>query len=122
MADDDSDADRRLERREQERFPISGVLEGEVMVFQPMAITELGCGGIQIETGFPFHIDSLHELRLALGDQPIVLKGRVTHCSIVDVEQEFVRYRSGIEFVDVPDRLRDVIATFVDAVKTRRRT
>ncbi len=122
MADDDSDADRRLERREQERFPISGVLEGEVMVFQPMAITELGCGGIQIETGFPFHIDSLHELRLALGDQPIVVKGRVTHCSIVDVEQEFVRYRSGIEFVDVPDRLRDVIATFVDAVKTRRRT
>ena len=117
MADARSDAARRLERREQERFPILGDLEGEVMVFQPMAITELGRGGIQIETGFPFQIDSIHELRLALGAQPIVVKGRVTHCSIVDVEQEFVRYRSGIEFVDLSDRLRDVVGIFVDAMK-----
>src|SRR5205085_2540990 len=110
MAHGDSDSAERLERREEERFPVLGELEGEVRVFQPMVTTELGRGGVQIETSFPFHLDSIHELRLAL-DQPIVVKGRVTHCSIIDVDQEFVRYRSGVEFIDMPARLRQVIET-----------
>jgi hypothetical protein len=59
---------------------------------------------------------------LALGNQPVVVKGRVTHCSVVDVAQEFVRYRSGLEFVDLPARLAEVIATFVEATKEERRT
>jgi hypothetical protein len=111
----------RQERRDDERVSILGELPGEVMVFQPMAITEIGRGGLQIETSFPFHIDSLHQLRLALGDQPIVVQGRVTHCSIIDVDQEFVRYRSGIEFVELSERTYAVIALFVDAIKEGRR-
>ena len=112
----------RLERREEERVPVLGALDGEVMVFLPMAITEIARGGVQVETPFAFQIDSIHELRLALGNQPVVVKGRVTHCSIVDVAQEFVRYRSGLEFVDLPARLAEVIATFVEATKEGRRT
>ena len=111
----------RQERRDDERISILGELHGEVMVFQPMTITEIGCGGVQVETAFPLHIDSLHELRLALGDRPIVVKGRVTHCRIIDVEQEFVQYRSGIQFVELPDRVFDVIAAFVHAIKDGRR-
>jgi hypothetical protein len=110
----------RQERRDVERVSILGELQGEVMVFQPMAITEIGRGGLQVETTFPFQINSLHELRLALGDQPIVVKGRVTHCSIIDVDQEFVRYRSGIEFIELTGRLHEVIARFVDAIKNGR--
>ena len=107
----------RPERREDERFPVFGPLDGEVMVFLPMAITEIARGGVQVETPFAFQIDSIHELRLALGKQPIVVKGRVTHCSVVDVEQEFVRYRTGLEFVDLSPRLNDVIGSFVNAMK-----
>jgi PilZ domain-containing protein len=110
----------RPDRREEERFSVLGSLDGEVMVFLPMAITEIARGGVQVETPFAFQIDSIHELRLALGDRPIVVKGRVTHCSIVDVEQEFVRYRSGLEFVDVPPRLDEAIGSFVDAMKGER--
>ena len=111
----------RPERREEERVPVFGALGGEVMVFLPMAITEVARGGIQVETPFAFQIDSIHELRLALGERPVVVKGRVTHCSIVDVDQESVRYRTGLEFVDLPPRLGDVITAFVETMKDGRR-
>jgi len=112
----------RPERREEERVPVFGALGGEVMVFLPMAITEVARGGIQVETPFAFQIDSIHELRLALGERPVVVKGRVTHCSIVDVDQESVRYRTGLEFVDLPPRLGDVITAFVETMKDGRRS
>jgi hypothetical protein len=90
------------------------------MVFQPMGITEIGRGGVQVETTFPLHLDSIHDLRLELGTRTLVVKGRVTHCSIVDVEQELVRYRSGIQFVDLPERAAAVITAFLDSVTSSR--
>src|SRR6476646_6380545 len=108
----------RPERREEQRFSILGTLDGRVMVFLPMEITEIARGGIQVETPFSFQIDSVHELRLVLGNQPVIVKGRVTHCSVLDVAQESILYRTGLEFVDLPDRLADVIASFVERVKT----
>ena len=104
-----------------ERIQILGELHGEVMVFQPMAIKEISRGGAQVETGFPLHLDSLHDLRLTLGDRSIIVKGRVVHCQISDVDQEIVVYRSGIEFIDPPDRVESVIAEFIDAVREGRR-
>ncbi len=109
-------------KRESERIPILGELHGEVMVFQPMLIKEISRGGAQVETSFPLHVDSLHEFRLTLGDRSVVVKGRVAHCSISDVEQELVLYRSGIEFVEPPDRVRSAIIEFIDAIKDGRRT
>ena len=76
------------EKRDAERFRILGQLQGEVMVFQPMAIREISRGGAQIETAFPLHLDSLHDFRLTLGDRSVVVKGRVVHCHISDVDQE----------------------------------
>ena len=99
----------------------SGELLGEVMVYQPMAIREISRGGAQVETTFPLHLDSLHELRLTLGDRSIVVKGRIAHCSISDIEQEAVVYRSGIEFIEPPERVDGVIASFIDAIKSGRR-
>ena len=109
------------ERRDEERISILGALPGEVMVFQAMTITEIGRGGVLIETAFPFHTDSLHELRLALGDHPIIVKGRVTHCSIVDVDQEFIRYRTGFQYIEPSERVDSAIAAFVGAIKDGRR-
>lgn len=91
------------------------------MVFLPMAITEIARGGVQVETPFAFQIDSVHELRLTLGKQPIIVKGRVTHCSVVDVVNESIVYRTGLDFVDLSDRLAEVIASFVEAMKGRER-
>ena len=76
------------DKRDTHRLQILGELHGEVMVLQPMAIKEISRGGAQIETGFPFQLDSLHDFRLTLADRSLVVKGRVVHCSIIDVAQE----------------------------------
>jgi len=108
-------------KRDAERIEILGELHGEVMVFQPLAIKEISRGGAQVETAFPLQLDSLHELRLTLGDRSVVVKGRVVHCSISDVDQEMVAYRSGVEFIEPSDRVYSVIAGFIDAIKDGRR-
>ena len=106
--------------REAERLQILGALHGEVMVFQPMAVRELSHGGAQVETAFPLHVDSLHEFRLTLGERSVVVKGRIVHCSISDIDQEIVLYRSGIEFVEPSERFTSVIDGFIDAVRSGR--
>ncbi|MBI3492617.1 MAG: PilZ domain-containing protein [Acidobacteria bacterium] len=109
------------DKRDTERIQILGELLGEVMVFQPMAIKEISHGGAQVETNFPLHLDSLHEFRLTLGDRSVVVKGRVAHCSISDVEQELVFYRSGIEFIEPSERVNGVIGEFIAAINDGRR-
>ena len=107
--------------RDDERIQILGELHGEVMVFQPMAIKEIGRGGAQVETTFPLQLDSLHELRLTLGERSVIVKARVAHCSISDVDQELVTYRSGVEFIEPADRIYSVISDFIDSIKDSRR-
>jgi hypothetical protein len=109
------------QQREAERLQILGDLHGEVMVFQPMTIKEISRAGAQVETGFPLQLDSLHEFRLTLGDQSVVVKGRVVHCSISDVDQDVVLYKSGVEFVEPVERVASVIAGFIDAVRAGRK-
>ena len=46
-----------------------------------------------------------NDICLTLGARSVVVKGRVAHCSISDVDQEMVAYRSGIEFIDPPERV-----------------
>jgi hypothetical protein len=109
------------DKRDTERVQILGELRGEVTVFQPMAIKEISRGGAQVETGFPLQLDSLHEFRLTLGDRSVVVKGRVAHCSITDVEHELVLYRSGIEFIEPSERVAGVIHEFLQAIQAGRR-
>ncbi len=109
------------DKRDTHRLQILGDLHGEVMVFQPMAIKEISHGGAQVETAFPLHLDSLHDFRLTLGDRSLVIKARVVHCSITDVEQEQVIYLAGIEFIEPSERVSTAIADFIEAVTTGRR-
>ena len=109
------------ELRDRERVEILGELRGEVMLFQPLSIKEISRGGCLVETSFPLHIDSLHDIRLTLGSQSVVLKGRVAHCRISDVDQELVHYKSGIEFIEPSERISGVIVEFIEAIKAGRR-
>jgi hypothetical protein len=109
------------DKRDAERIEILGDLQGEVMVFSTMAIREISLNGAQVETAFPLQLDSLHDFRLTLGDRSIVVKGRVVHCSISDVDQEIVIYRSGVQFIEAGERVNAVIAEFLDAIKDGRR-
>ena len=108
------------EKRDTERIPILGELVGEVMVFEPMQVKEVSTGGATVETRFALHLNSLHDLRLTLGSRSIVIKGRVVHSRISDVDQDIVTYRSGMEFVEPSERAAKAIAEFLGAVKATR--
>ena len=84
------------------------------MVFQPTAIKQMSHGGMQVETGFPLQLDSLHDFRLTLGDRSVVVKGRVAHSRISDVDQDIITYRTGVEFIDMSERVATAIASFVN--------
>ena len=107
-------------KRDTERVPILGELQGEMMVFQPMMIKEISEGGATVETLFPLHLNSLHDIRLILGNKSIILKARVAHSEIVDVDQDIVTYRTGLEFVEISSRIALVIEEFLASVKTDR--
>lgn len=87
------------------------------MVFQPTAVRQISRGGMQVETSFPLHLDSLHDFRLSLDNRSIVVKGRIVHCRISDVDQDIVVYLSGIEFIEPSDPVASVIDEFVATLK-----
>ena len=108
------------DKRDAERVLILGDLQGEIMVFQPLQIKEMSRGGASVETAFPLGLNSLHELRLTLGPKSIVLKGRVVHSRISEVDQEIVTYRSGLEFVEPTEPVQAAIADFLTTLKANR--
>ena len=123
MADEDPSldgADEGDDKRYDERIEILGELHGAVMVFEPIAIKEVSRGGAQVETSFPLQLDSLHDFRLTLGDLSVVVKARVAHCSISNVDQELVVYRSGIEFIEPSERVDAAIIHFIRAIRDGR--
>lgn len=108
------------QQRAHERVPMLGQLVGEIMVYERMAITQLSVAGLSVETRFPLHLNSLHEMRLTLGSRAVIVKGRVVHCHVSDVDQDDVTYYSGMEFVELSDRVREAIAEFLETVKAER--
>ena len=88
-------------------------------VVHPIAIKDISPGGAMVETSFPLRIDSLHDLRLTLG-RPLVIKGRVVHSRVSDIDSDIVRYRSGIQFVDQSEWVASAIAEFLKTVQAQR--
>ena len=113
---------RSAERRQEERVPLLAEFGAAVRVTQSMEVSEISSSGFQAETSFPLQLDSLHEVRLVLGDRAVVVKGRVTHCSLVDMDHNGVRYRSGVQLTELPEHIYRALLTFLDAVKDGRRS
>jgi hypothetical protein len=109
------------DKRDTERVVILGELAAEIMVFQPMLIKEISRAGAAVETRFPLHINSLHDIRLTLADKSVILKGRVVHSRISEVDQDIVTYRTGLEFVEPSERVAAAISEFLEELKANRR-
>ena len=107
-------------KRDDERIPLGGQVEGEVMVFQPMTILDLSASGAQIQTAFALQLDSIHDFRLTLGSRSVVVKGRIAHCQIGQLTDVAALYRTGVEFVDLSEHARNAIGDFVTATKYSR--
>lgn len=108
------------DKRENARIPILGLLTAEIMVFAPMMVKEVSLRGATVETRFPLFLDSLHDLRLSLGDRSIVVKGRVAHSHVSDMDQELVTYHSGLEFIEPSAHASAAIREFLDSLTANR--
>jgi hypothetical protein len=105
-------------RRASERVPIQ--LHGDIMVFEPLLVREVSTTGASIETSFPMHIDSLHDVRLTLDGISVVLKGRIAHSRVSEINQDVVTYRTGLEFVEPSEAVVKVLADFLEGLKASR--
>jgi hypothetical protein len=97
-------------------------VRGEVTVVAPIDILEISASGMQVETADALHIDSVHTFRLTLGTERLVVKGRVVHARIADVEPDGVRYRTGVVFVELSDASAAAIGRFVAGTIRARQT
>ena len=107
------------ERRDSPRVELLGAVDGEMAVVHPVAVKEISPGGALVETSFPLKLDSLHDIRLTLG-RPLVLKGRVVHSRVSDVDYDIITYRSGIEFVDASEQITRAITEYLKAMNAER--
>lgn len=103
-----------MDQRQRHRTPLASRLSGEVTVYRALTVTDLSLHGARVETPEPLRVNSVRAFRLNLGEQTIVLKGRVCHASIRALDDDLVVYTSGIEFLDVPAFAEMAIARFLE--------
>jgi hypothetical protein len=106
------------ERRRSSRTDIYSDFRGEVMVFQTVTVRQINHTGLRVDTTVPLQIDSLHDIRLSLAAASVVVKTRVVHCTVSDMESQSVSYEAGLEFVQPNAAVRLAIAQFIDALKS----
>ncbi len=103
-----------MDQRQRQRLPLPTRLSGEVTVYRPLTVTDLSLVGARVETPEPLRVSSVRAFRLNLGEQTIVLKGRVCHASVRALGDDLVVYTSGIEFLDVAPMARLAIERFLE--------
>ena len=109
------------EKRQSPRLDLLGYVPGEITVLAPIAVRNLGPGGAEVESSFPLILNSVHEMRLHLGDDNVVVRGRVAHCRVSDLGTDAAVYRAGIEFIDVHEHAAKAIAEHVERLARERR-
>jgi hypothetical protein len=108
------------ENRESPRTEVPGRLSGEVTVPAPMLARDISRTGAQIECAFPLVLGSVHEIRIHLDDDTVVVRARVVRCHIADIGPDMVRYVAGVEFVDLPVHTDAAIALYLESLKRER--
>lgn len=105
-----------MNQRQRQRIPLPHGLSGEVTVYRPLTVSDLSPLGARVDTPEPLRVNSVRAFRLNLGEQTVVLKGRVCHASVRALDNSVVVYTSGIEFLDVAPMARLAIERFLDRV------
>jgi hypothetical protein len=75
---------------------------------------------MRIETRFALQLDALHDFRLTIGEQSVVVRGRVVHSHISEVDQDVVVYVSGVQFIELSPHATTVINEFLELLRLAR--
>jgi hypothetical protein len=105
-----------MDHRQRPRIPLSTGLSGEVTVYRALTVTDLSAEGARVDTPEPLRVNSVRAFRLNLGEQTVILKGRVAHASVRAVQGGVVVYTSGIEFLEITPQTRLAIERYLERV------
>jgi hypothetical protein len=108
------------EQRETPRVDTLGKLTGEVSVLASITVYNICQHGAQVECAFPLILGSVHELRLHLADDPVVVRARVIHCHIAEIGHELVRYVAGVEFIDRQPHVDAALEAYLERLRRER--
>lgn len=102
-----------MTERRTTRITPSRPLSGEVTIYRRLVVSDLSSDGARVETTDILRIGSLRAFRLNLGDQTVIVTGRVAHARVHEADDAHVIYTSGIEFVDVTPAVRGAIEDYL---------
>jgi len=90
------------ERRRSARVALLGRLHGvAVSLDVPVTVTNLGLGGMAIETPVAFPVGAIQEFELTLGDESaVILRGKVIRSQKVTPSGATPSFVTGIQFID----------------------
>ena len=102
------------DRRCATRFEIVGELWGSVQALEPLRVCNLAPEGALVESVAPLPVGSVQPIRLVRGTETTDVRGAVRHLSPVPGEGGGLRYRVGLEFLNVDDEAAGAIGRFMD--------
>jgi hypothetical protein len=97
------------DRRVRGRFEIVGTLSGTLETIQRLGLRNVGPGGALVESTVPLAVGTRVTGRLSLNGQTREIKAEVRHAAQHRVRSGEGRYLVGLEWVDVPMPIDDVL-------------
>lgn len=106
--------DWRPDRRRSTRVDLLAELQGHVITLDDtVVVRQISDGGLTIETTAPLSPHVAHDFRLTVDGRSAIVHARVRH-SRVQVAGDAVAYLSGLEFVDLSEDGRVLVAAILD--------
>lgn len=90
-----------MDERQASRTNLTRELTGEVTVYRPLSVSDLSTEGARVETSDALRVGSIRAFRFNLGDQTVIVKGRIAHAQVRTLDTQQVVYTAGVDFMDV---------------------
>ena len=97
------------------RLKVEGKDEIDLQTESKFLVKQLSAAGMLIVTELPPKPEAVVELELQLNDHTFKSKGRVVYAAEVDLVEEELRYRVGVEFVQLKKKQLQVLENFIVA-------
>lgn len=79
-------------------------------------VRKISFSGMEMEAEQPFTPGSRQDMELTLDNKILQVRGRITHCKEIP-SRNFVRYKMGIEFVEISDKERELLRSFLSSLQ-----
>lgn len=79
-------------------------------------VKNISLSGMLVETESPFEINVTYEMELLVNENRVNIIGKVSNCVKI-VSEDFDKYDIGIEFIEMSDKDKEILKSFLDALE-----